>query len=148
MEEAFCYSMWEEPETEKTMNISNGKFILTLNKGVPIISATITIDGKSYSTDRALIDTGCNQTIVFDSLISKIDAKPVRATSLSTANGKVMLNVYSARVELPAWITAEDVHIIHSHAPSVMDVLIGMDILSNGTLTIDGQSKRFSFEVK
>lgn len=148
MEEAFCYSMWKEPEAKKDMNISSGKFILTLNKDVPIVSATITIDGKSYSTDRALIDTGSNQTIVFKSLIDKIDADPVRTTSLNTANGRVMLNIYSARVELPAWIVAEDVEIIHQPSQSVMDVLIGMDILSNGTLTIDGQSKRFSFEVK
>lgn len=148
---AFSYSMWTEPMAEKKLNITSGKFIYSISSlNVPIIPATIVFNGKEYATDRAMIDTGSTQTIVFSSFIDEINAEPIQTINLGTAGGNVKnKKVYLGTVKLPAGITATDAKIIYSGDKSpAIDVLIGADILSCGVFIYDGPNRRFLFEVK
>ena len=147
---AFSYSMWSEPSPQRSINITPGKFIYSISHlNLPLIPVTVYIGEKAFATDRAMIDTGSNQTIVFRSFIGDINQEPVRGRTLATAGGHISnVNAYKASIELPANIKASDIEVLYSDQESAIDVLIGVDILSNGVLIYDGPNRRFLFEVK
>ena len=147
---AFSYSMWSEPSPQKSINITPGRFIYSVGPfTVPLIPVTVYLDGKAFATDRAMIDTGSNQTIVFRSFIGDIKQEAIRGRTLATAGGQIKnVNAYKASIELPAQIKVSDIEILYSEQTSAIDVLIGVDILSCGVFVYDGPNRRFLFEVK
>lgn len=151
MKEVYSFSMWKEPEPQCNLSITSGKFISSITDLLaPIIRASVTIGGKTYETDRALIDTGATQTVVFSSFIDSVNADPVGNTRMTSSSGTSdNVQIYNADITLPASITIKDIPICHSSASSpYIDMLIGLDVLSCGVFIYDGVNRRFLFETK
>lgn len=146
----YCFSAWNEDDPALPSNINGGKFTLNLTNGtIPLVHAKLVIAGKEYETDRALIDTGASDCMVFSSFISNVNASPCGLANMQTSNGpSAQSPAYEADLFLPAGISVRGIKVIWSKSKSkVIDVVIGHSVLSHGVFSYDGIRKTFSFEI-
>lgn len=148
--DAFCYSNWDAPDRKPTVHVTPGRFVFNLSGNVPLIRAAVTISGRAYETDRALIDTGASHSTIFSSFVGSIDMPPEMTVNVSTTSGYDQnKELYRVGLSLPAGMTAENMPVIYTEAESpYVDMIIGLDVLSAGVFIYDGVNGRFLFEVK
>jgi len=95
---------------------------------------------------KGVIDTGAVMTCVTSRIAETLLLEPVRQAVLQTASGERSSSVFPLAVTLgwrqdrppdPIMVTA------HTADIAGAEVLIGLDILRRGILTVDGPSRRF-----
>jgi len=106
----------------------------------------------SPSHARALIDTGSSVTAIAPSALGRLGLAPLLAGASQTASGSVAVNLY--RVSLSVYdasggtmFTQRDLLVseLTTSIPSI-DALIGMDVLQECKLLLDGPAGRFTLE--
>lgn len=95
---------------------------------------------------RALIDTGTKLTSVVDASVAPLGLLPVGHMMVNTANGQVIVNRYAISLTVldPAGLPAQN--LVRSNlgvlgmanAPVGFDVMIGMDLLRDCLLHVNG----------
>lgn len=95
----------------------------------------------------ALWDTGANMTCLSNRLVSALGLKPVSYQYSETAGGVVLMSVYIVDIALTDNVVVEGL-LVSSGDFGTTDVLIGMDIITQGNMTItnDNGHTEFSFD--
>ena len=101
-------------------------------------SAKITIGGQTVYTDKALWDTGTTISAISHSTARQFDAPPSESGTSISATSRSDSDIYLATIELPGGIIFHDVEMwdvdLSDHGA---EVVIGMDIISRGRLTVE-----------
>ena len=113
--------------------------------------AKITIDGRSIATDRAIWDTGATITAISRKISEQFDSDPNESGTSISATDHSDSDIYLATVELPGGIIFRDVDVWDIGLPDyAADVIIGMDIISQGKLIVETVNgvPTFSFSIE
>lgn len=97
---------------------------------------------------RALWDTGATGTVISPKVVADLGLKSVQKSNMTHADGTVEVDVYVINIRLPNGVGFSMVPVLCSNITGT-DVLIGMDIISQGdfALTNVGKKTVFSFRV-
>ena len=105
---------------------------------------------------RLFWDIGSKQTLVYVPSYGALDAPPLGSFPVSGIGAEVTAKIYLARIELSDTIAFDDLLVgvmvgndaADDDSYEAADVIIGMDIIQNGVLTVDGPKREFTFEIK
>ena len=82
-------------------------------------------------------DTGATGTVISQKVIDECGLKPISLAKVSTASQKdVLTTVYFVSIILPMKIVIPQLRVIRGSIAGGADVLIGMDIISNGDFSV------------
>lgn len=128
-------------------------FTLLYDKEKPILYsyAKITIGDTVIATDKAMWDTGATITVISHAMALKVDAAPNDSGTSISATDRNDADIYLATVELPGGIIFHDVEVWDVDlADHGAEVIIGMDIISQGRLVVETVNgiPMFSFEIE
>jgi hypothetical protein len=101
---------------------------------------------------NALIDTGTDVTAVTPAALAPLSLTPSGAVQTITAGGKVVVNYYEVSLTIlragstfaPAWAHGMWTITEFLHSAPGLDVLVGMDLVSEGLLIVDGPNQHFT----
>lgn len=99
---------------------------------------------KKWIECKALIDTGAQTSCVSTNLINKLSLSPFYQTNIEFAMGSADVGVYLVDIEIQEKIRIEGMVVANFPVP-VIDVIIGMDILSLGDMSMKGKGKELVF---
>ncbi len=136
---AFSFSV---PENHRHAVVLEVKLGFSIN--IAEFSGRTKID---FST-RALIDTGANRSCISRRLASVCQLVPVSYMSVRSAQGISEANVYSADIKLPSEISFKNVPVMEFNGGSDFDVILGMDILSQGDIAITNADGQMLFSMR
>lgn len=92
---------------------------------------------KTQVNSNAIWDTGATSSVITDKIVKQLGLIPTGMSVVSTANGTVNQPTYIVDIQLPNNVTIKDVTVTGVAALSGnCDVLIGMDIINVGDLSI------------
>jgi len=92
------------------------------------------IDAKKFIS---IWDTGATGTVISQKVIDKCGLKPISLARVNTASQKdVLTTVYFISIILPNKIVIPQLRVIRGSIAGDADVLIGMDIISNGDFSV------------
>lgn len=114
--------------------------IKSINGLTRVLKTQITIlipNTKTRISSNAIWDTGATASVITDKIIKQLNLTPTGMTTVSTANGVANQYTYIVDVQLPNNVTFKDVTVTGVTGLSGdCDVLIGMDIIGVGDLSI------------
>lgn len=101
-----------------------------------------------YNNFNAIWDTGATASAITQQVIDKCGLKPVGVAEVNHAGGKEMSEVYYVNIGLPNGVAFSFVKVIKGILAGG-DVLIGMDIISQGDFAVTNKDKKtvFSFRM-
>lgn len=116
-------------------------FTLKSNNGLANVLITpiavLIPNTKSYFKSNAIWDTGATASVITDNVVKILGLFPTGMSIVNTANGTVNQSTYIVDIQLPNNVTIKDVTVTGVAALSGgCDVLIGMDIINAGDLSI------------
>ena len=138
----------------KPINISvlNGRsFLVDLRDNRPICSAGYQIGNYTKEYTCAMFDTGSTDTVIcLPNARQLVGIDPYDKGLASGFNGDLIDVEYYERAKLmfPYGLEIEtDLISVHGGRHPSADIIIGMDIISRGKLTINGKDGTFSFGI-
>jgi hypothetical protein len=102
---------------------------------------------------RGLLDTGSDLTAVESSILVRLGAPYVGFTTTQTASGSVQVPLYRVSLGITdpsqppgsPWVTQADLLVTKlATALPDLDVLVGLDVLLECTLVLDGRAREFT----
>ena len=92
---------------------------------------------------KAIWDTGSNHTLISDKLIKGYGLKPysIKPSFCAGSDREEIKDIFRVDLEFPGNHILKDVEIA-SHIMKFKVILVGMDIISKGTLMIDNSNNR------
>jgi hypothetical protein len=101
---------------------------------------------------RALLDSGCDVTAVSPDIVSHFGLTSVHSGSSQTASGSVLVKLYKISLSIHGlsgaaapMLTYSDLLVTRLAVPLPnLDVLVGLDIIKQCLLIIDGPGDRFT----
>ena len=98
---------------------------------------------------RAIVDTGCDVTAISAVVVQVLGLKVAKSATTQTAGGSVRVDAFEVSLTLPIAGGSLLVHnqlIVTELAVVIpnIDVLIGLDVLKEGLLVLDGPGKQFT----
>lgn len=124
-----------------------GRIISDIGVSLPFDS-NLTPDASPqiYET-KALWDTGATHSVVSRATAQSLGLKPVSMSRMSHAGGYSDVNVYLVNLYLPNQVTIQTVTVMEMADADGFGVLIGMDIITLGDLSLTnvGGITTFSF---
>lgn len=98
---------------------------------------------------KAIWDTGATNSAVTSKVVSDCALKPIGLAIVQTASGEQRSNVYLVNILLPNKVAMVFVRVTEATITGDADVLIGMDIIQNGDLTLTNANNKtvFSFQI-
>lgn len=95
-----------------------------------------------------LWDTGASGTVITKRVVDELDLKPIGQAKVFHANGESIVNVYAINLFLPNQVAFQFIKVTEG-VLNGFDLLIGMDIITNGDFSITnvGGKTTFSFRV-
>ena len=103
---------------------------------------------KIEFTTRALIDTGANRSCMSRRLVSVCNLEPISYMSVRSAQGISEANVYSVDFTLSSEMQFCNIPVMEFSGGSDFDVIIGMDILSQGDIAITNAKNQMFFSMR
>jgi len=91
------------------------------------------IDAREYV---AIWDTGATATMITKKVADECGLKPISLTQVHTAGGTRNANVYLVSVGLPNRVMIPNVRVTEGILIGESDILIGMDIISQGDFAV------------
>ena len=130
--------------------ISSGRISGSIKCDRPIAPIDITIGHYTARGILAMFDAGSTDTVFcLPDARKKIDADPFDHSFIRGFSGDLDETfMYDASLKLPDNVSL-DVGLINVYEGnfSLADIIIGMDIIRNGVLTVDGPKNSFTFEI-
>jgi hypothetical protein len=123
----------------------DGRTISALHQAGRTIAAPIRV--------RALIDTGTDVSVVVRRVLQALGLSPFRSTTTQTAGGPAVVDLYRVSVGIAGPHGAQGPMLLQpdrivTDLPAVLpggiEALIGMDVLAECLLVIDGPGKYFT----
>lgn len=97
---------------------------------------------------KALIDTGANGTCISRRLSSACHLEPFTAMKIFSAQGESVVPVYKMGIKLPSRTEFQNILVTEVAGSPNFDVIIGMDILSQGDIALTGDSNGLVFSMR
>ena len=101
----------------------------------------------SMTTFHALWDTGATCSAISKDAAEKLNLEPVSKVTVSHADGQSMVNVYDISLALPNETLFQFVRVTECTL-SGFDLLIGMDIISEGDFSISNKDGKTTFSFR
>lgn len=114
-----------------------------------INQAVITIN-NDYLPVRAQWDTGATGTCISKEVVDKLNLKPIGKILIRTPSGQGYANSYLVNIDLNNEVRFSNLKVMDSEIGSQgIDVLIGMDIISQGDFSVSNFDNKtyFSFRL-
>jgi hypothetical protein len=95
---------------------------------------------------RALLDTGCDVTAVAPRIFQHFGLQPVLRSSTQTASASIVVDLYRISLGIPTSGFVRPNLLVTELAVSLLpvEVLIGMDVLRECLLIVDGPGQQFT----
>jgi predicted aspartyl protease len=90
----------------------------------------------------ALVDTGATNTSISDRLAKNLGLRVIEQCRVDAAGGAHIANVYSIDVLLRSMVTFKNIRSTEFVENDMFDIIIGMDILTQGDLAITNHDHR------
>lgn len=107
------------------------------------------VNSKNYNPKsyKAIWDTGATGTVITQKVVDEFALSPIDVVEVQTADGKTRTNSYLVNVWLPNKIIIPNVKASLGKLASNVEVLIGMDIISQGDFAVTNKGGKtvFSF---
>lgn len=102
----------------------------------------------AYINFKAIWDTGATASVITQNIVDALNLQPTGMTQVHHAHGKAMAEVYLVNVGLPNRVAFSGVRVTKGELASC-DVLIGMDIISQGDFAVSNfqGSTTFTFRI-
>lgn len=120
---------------------------ITKATSLPKISEVLKIEDYDFKEYKAIWDTGATGSVITEKVVKELDLKPTGMVKVSTASGETIANTYIVNIWLPNKVVFYDLKVTEGNIQGETEVLIGMDIISNGDFAVtnhDGKTV-FSF---
>lgn len=97
----------------------------------------------------AIWDTGATSSVITQKVVAECGLKPIGMTKVQTAGGEGLAPVYLASIFLPNKVVVPQLRVIEGHVAGNAEVLIGMDIISQGDFAVTNKDGKtvFSFRM-
>ncbi len=97
----------------------------------------------------AIWDTGATGSVITKKVVDDCKLKPIGMAKVSTAQGETTKNVYLASIFLPNKVAFPQVRVVEGNITGDFEVLIGMDIISQGDFAVTNKDGKtvFSFRM-
>lgn len=125
------------------------------NKNAVIIDSEFftgieTAEGEKYIgvNVKSLIDTGANRTCISHRLASACNLERISVMKIVSAQGTGLAPVYKADIKLPCGIVFQNILVTEVSGSDNFDVIIGMDILSQGDIAFTGSEEGLVFSMR
>lgn len=114
-----------------------------------IITPICVLYGEKLLELKAFWDTGASHTHISQRVIDILDLKPKRKVKTLSHHGNDIVNVYTVTIMLPTDYMVVDIDVL-SESQKILDtdVVVGMDIISNGDFHMDYTGERPVFTFK
>lgn len=96
----------------------------------------------------AIWDTGATATVITRKVAEECNLKPISMAVVHTAAGQKTSPVYIINVGLPNKVGFTHVHVTEGIIADNVDVLIGMDIISQGDFVITNKDNKTTFSFR
>lgn len=96
---------------------------------------------------KAIWDTGATGSVIDQRIAAELALKPISVTMVSHADGQCMKPVYMVNILLPNRVGFQHVRVTEGNLGDV-DVLIGMDIISQGDFAITNLNGTTTFSFR
>lgn len=111
-----------------------------------ISPATVFVTDDSQYEIKALWDTGATNSCISTELSQKMGLKMVSQTVIQTPSGQAAKNTYIINVKLPNNLIIQNLPVADSEiGKQGFDLLIGMDIISNGDFSVSNFQGKTKF---
>ena len=116
--------------------------------GKPLISEEPSNDAK-LRTYTALWDTGATNTVITQRVVRECGLKPTGMAEVHHVGGSEIVNTYLISILLPSQVGFRELRATEGKDVLGGDVLIGMDVISQGDLAVSNYDKKtvFSFRI-
>ena len=96
----------------------------------------------------ALWDTGATNSVISQVVVDACELTPVGFTEVFHVDGSYLAEVYVVNVTLPSNFTISNLSVVKADIP-LADILVGMDIISQGDFAITNQNggTKFTFRI-
>jgi len=102
----------------------------------------------TFQSFSAIWDTGASSSIITETVVYKLDLKPIGQTTIQGVTGSKKVNRYAVEFLLP---NDYSIKLMANGCSEILgcDVLIGMDIISMGdfAITANSMGPTFSFQI-
>ena len=114
-----------------------------------IITPICVLYGEKLLELKAFWDTGASHTHISQRVIDILNLKPKRKVKTLSHHGNDIVNVYTVTIMLPTDYMVVDIDVL-SESQKILDtdVVVGMDIISNGDFHMDYTGERPVFTFK
>lgn len=131
-----------------TLKYKGLKLILSTDVWLTPITSDSQIDALKLRKYRAIYDTGATNSVISQKVIDECGLHPTGMTIVYTAKGEGTSETYYVTICLPNKVCFPFTRVTKGILPEV-DVLIGMDILSQGDFAVTNYENKttFSFRV-
>lgn len=130
------------------LTLESGSLVSRMYDERLFATADITIGALTIPNARLLFDTGATESVVYvTDAVRRIGAEPYDTGVVRMADGSLAdVLYYESVVSFPCGIRlSTDLIDVMEADVSFADMVVGMDIISKGTLTVYGKEKRFAF---
>jgi hypothetical protein len=105
-------------------------------------------DHPEYKNFQAVWDTGATGSVITKRVVKECGLKPIGMTQVTGVNGTSKSEVFLVNIGLPNKVAVMDVKVTVGKLPT-QDVLIGMDIITQGDLAVTNANgiTVFSFRI-
>ena len=100
-----------------------------------------------YVRFKAIWDTGATASVITQKIVDALKLVPTGMTQVHHAHGKTMAEVYLVNVGLPNRVAFSGVRVTKGDLASC-DVLIGMDIISQGDFAVSNHQGKTTFSFR
>lgn len=128
------------PFSQKNAIIINAEVLFELPLDQSVKYASIKI--------KALVDTGANGTCISKRLSSACHLPAVSAMKIFSAQGASVVPVYKMNIKLPTGTEFKNVLATEVAGSEHFDVIIGMDILSQGDFALTSNEDNLVFSMR
>lgn len=113
--------------------------------GFSFDASTTPIPAPLSTKLTAVWDTGAYSSVIADKIAQKFNFKPVGAKEIHGVTGKEPTSVYLVSIHLPNQAVLEEVEVMSCSCDIGCDILIGMDVITQGDFTINNHQGRTTF---
>ena len=105
------------------------------------------VNGRKFHTERAVLDTGADTTIISSRIVKELNLQPYKAGGISGIGGATGSNVYLVHVLVPTGDFVTSVEVMENDFQDI-DVLIGMDVIVFGDFLITNKDNMTTFQFR
>lgn len=112
-----------------------------------LLSPVLVEGASGQAPTQAMWDTGSTISSVDRGLLQQVGAQAVGSVQVGTVSGTTTVPVYSARILTPGGYALTDgsTGVLGDNLPAPTQVLLGREVMAQGTLSVNGGGGRWSF---